>query len=262
MFKLLEIEFRKLIPYRSFWAAVLAYVLLMPGLFISLHKLNINVQNFSLGINFYNFPDVWHNNTYIASWFNVLLYFFLILVVSNEYQFRTVRQNVIDGLSRFQVLGSKMLLMLIFAVGSTILVAVVSLLCGMFLAEEGFREISWDKIEYVGLYFVQIIGFMSFALLVTTIFRKQGMSIIVFIGYTLIGENILRYLIFPKLHLPLDLGAYLPFQNIGSLIPNPLPAYFGLMEPTLFKPEQLITSVVYICLFLLASVFVLYRRDL
>ena len=262
MFKLLEIEFRKLIPYRAFWVAVLAYALLMPGLFISLHKLNINVQNFSLGINFYNFPDVWHNNTYIASWFNVLLYFFMILVVSNEYQFRTVRQNVIDGLSRFQVLGSKMLLMLVFSMASTVLVAGVSLLCGMFLAEEGFREVSWEKIEYVGLYFVQILGFMSFALLVTTVFRKQGMSIIVFIGYTLIGENILRYLIFPKLHLPFDLGAYLPFQNIGKLIPNPLPAYFGLMEPPVFQQELMVTSLGYVLLFLVASVGVLYRRDL
>lgn len=262
MLKLLEIEYRKLIPYRSFWMAVLAYALLMPGLFISLHKFHIDVNHMTLGINFYNFPDVWQNNTYIASWFNVLLYFFVILVVTNEYQFRTLRQNVIDGLSRWQVLGSKVLLILSFAIGSTLLVAVVSLLCGMFLAEEGFRQVSWDKFEYVGLYFIQVLGFMSFALFVATIFRKQGMSIIVFIGYTLVGEALLRYLILPKFHLPIDLGPYLPFQNIGGLIPNPLPVYFGAMKPTPLDPKVIVIACIYTAAFLLCSGFILAKRDL
>ena len=55
--KLLEIELRKLIPYRSFWVAVLAYAILMPALFISLYRFNIKIEQFTLGFNFYNFRD-------------------------------------------------------------------------------------------------------------------------------------------------------------------------------------------------------------
>lgn len=255
--KLLEIELRKLIPYRSFWVAVLAYAILMPGLFISLYRFNINIQSFTLGFNFYNFPDVWHNTTYIASWFNVLLYFFVILVVTNEYQFRTVRQNVIDGLSRWQVLLGKVLLLLLFAVASTALVFVVSLLCGVFMAEEGSQTISFEKVEYVGLYFVQLLGYMSFALLVATLLRKQGMSIIAFLMYSLVVESILRYRFLPK-----ELGPYLPLQAMGSIIPNPLPAYFGMAPAPSFDPTLLTTAVVYILVFMLASGWVLQSRDL
>jgi len=257
MLKLLEIEFRKLLPYRSFWAALVAYALLLVGLFVSLYRFKINIQNIEVGIDFYNFPDIWHNITYITSWFNILLYFFVILVVTNEYQFRTVRQNVIDGLSRWQILGSKMLLLLVFALGSTLLVGVLTMLCGLFLAEEGSRTLSFEKSEYLGLYFVQILGFMSFALLVANLLRKQGMSIIVFLGYILIFENILRYRLVPE-----SWGPYLPMQAIGSLIPNPLPAYFNLTPTPEFNLYGLVASVIYTLMFVLLTGLVLQQRDL
>ncbi|PKL75826.1 MAG: ABC transporter permease, partial [Candidatus Melainabacteria bacterium HGW-Melainabacteria-1] len=119
MFKLLEIELRKLVPYRFFWISVLAYALLMPALFVSFYRFNIQIQSFEIGIDFYNFPDVWHNSAYIAKWFNFLLYVFVLQMVTNEYQFRTIRQNIIDGLSPWQYLSGKVLLLLLFALGST-----------------------------------------------------------------------------------------------------------------------------------------------
>lgn len=255
--KLLEIELRKLIPYRSFWAAVLAYAVLMPALFISLYRFNIQIQQFTLGFNFYNFPDVWHNTTYIASWFNILLYFFVILVVTNEYQFRTVRQNVIDGLSRWQTIGGKILLMLLFAIGSTIVVAAVAILCGLFLSEEGSGTLSFEKAEFLGFYFVQLLGYMSFALLTATILRKQGMSIIAFLGYILVAEPVLRYRFLPESWAP-----YLPLEALSKLLPNPLPAYFGMNPAASPSTSLFIISGVYTVLFLVASGLVLQQRDI
>ncbi len=255
--KLLEIELRKLIPYRSFWAAVLAYTVLMPALFVSLYRFNVKIQQFTLGFNFYNFPDVWHNTTYIASWFNILLYFFVILVVTNEYQFRTVRQNVIDGLSRWQTIGGKILLILLFAIGSTLVAATVALLCGLFLSETGSPEFSYTKAEFLGYYFVQLLGYMSFALLVATILRKQGLSIIAFLAYVLVAEPVLRYRFLPESWAP-----YLPLEALSKLLPNPLPAYFGMSPPASPDPSLFVVSGIYIVLFMLASGLVLQQRDI
>lgn len=259
MFKLLEIELRKLIPYRAFWLAVVAYALLMPGLFISLYRLNINIQGMSLGFSFYNFPDVWHNTTFIASWFNILLYFFVMLVVTNEYQFRTIRQNVIDGLSRWQYLGGKVMLLLLFAIGSTGLVAVLSLLCGLFLSDKANQAEMFVKTEFLALYFVQLLGYLSFALFLATVVRKQGMSIILFLGYSLVFETILRYRVIPE---SWNIGPYLPLQAIGSVIPNPLPAYFGAPPTKTFDTTILACSAVYILVFIVASGWVIRHRDL
>ncbi len=258
MLKLLEIELRKLLPYRSFWAAVLAYALLMPGLFISLYRLGVNVRGLQLDFNFYNFPEVWHNTTFIASWFNILLYFFVLLVVTNEYQFRTVRQNVIDGLSRWQYLGGKVMLMLLFAIGSTALVSVLGWLCGMFLSETQNTAQMFVKTEYIGLYFVQLLGYLSFALLVGTLVRKQGMSIVIFLGYSLVFETILRYRILPS---EWGLGPYLPLQALGAVIPNPLLASFG-GPPANYDLKIVGVSAAYSVLFILITGFVLNRRDL
>lgn len=257
MLKLLEIELRKLTPYRFFWLAAAAYILMMPGLFISLYRFNINVKGATIDFNFYNFPDVWHNCTFIAGWFNILLYFFVLQVVTNEYQFRTIRQNIIDGLSRWQYLAAKALLLLFFAVCSTLLVALIALLCGLFLSEAPNQAQMWQKTEYLGYYFLQLLGYLSFALLVGTLVRKQATSIIVFIGYTLVLENIIRYRFFAD-----NIGPYLPLQVLGALMPNPLPYYFGMGEPPVVATEMITLSVVYILLFLGLSGWLIRQRDL
>lgn len=257
MFKLLEIELRKLLPYRAFWVAVLAYVLLMPGLFISLHRLQINVQTFTLDFSFYNFPEVWHNSAYIASWFNILLYFFVLLVVTNEYQFRTLRQNVIDGLSRWQVVGAKTLLLLVFGLGSTALVALLALLSGLFLSENPDHSQMFVRTEYLGYYFVQLLGYLAFAQLVGNLVRKQGMSIIVYLGYSLVVETILRYRVLPE-----GWGQYLPLQVLGKLLPNPIPSYFGMPASPAPDTQIFALAAVYTVGFVLLSAWVVHRRDL
>lgn len=257
MFKLLEIELRKLIPYRFFWVAVLAYALLMPGLFISLYRFNIQIKTFTLGFNFYNFPEVWHNSAFIAGWFNILLYFFVLQLVTNEYQFRTIRQNIIDGLSRWQYLAGKALLLLFFAICSTALLSLLALLSGFFLSEAVNHEQIFQKTEYMGFYFLQLLGYLSFALFIGTLVRKQATSIIVFIGYSLVLENILRYRVLPE-----AIGPYLPLQILGNLLPNPLPAYFEMAPPPVVETQTMLLSGVYILVFLAASGWLISRRDL
>ncbi len=259
---LLKIEWRKLAPYRAFWLALSAYVLLMPALFISLHNFNVKVAGNELNISFYNFPDVWHNVAYIASWFNILLYFFVILLVGNEYQYKTFRQNIIDGLSRTQALWAKVLLMLLFAVGSTLMVAGLGFLCGYFLGDVSAYPVSFEKAHYLGLYFLQILGYMSLAFVVTHALRKQGMSIVAFLMYAFVAEPVLQYKVL-KDWIPLpQVAAHLPIQSFGKLISNPLPAYFGIGEPAVYHAEAVTATVLYIVLFCGASYGLVRWRDL
>lgn len=259
---LLHIEWRKLLPYRAFWLALSAYVLLMPTLFISLHNFNLKVAGNELSISFYNFPDVWHNVAYIASWFNILLYFFVILLVGNEYQYKTFRQNIIDGMSRSQALWAKVLLMFLFALGSTLMVSGLGFLCGYFLGDVTAYPVNFDKAGYLGLYFLQILGYMSLAFVITHALRKQGMSIVAFLLYAFVAEPVLQYKVL-KDWIPLpQVAAHLPIQSFGKLIPNPLPAYFGIGEPAVYHAEAVTATVLYIVLFFGASYGLVRWRDL
>lgn len=262
MFKLLEIELRKLVPYRFFWISVAAYALLMPALFISLYRFNINVQSFSIGLELYNFPEVWHNSTYIAKWFNFLLYVFVLQMVTNEYQFRTIRQNIIDGLSPMQYLAGKALLLLVFALGSTALVGLLALLSGLFLSESVDYAKMGLKLEYLGFYFLQLLGYLSLALLIGSLLRKAGIAILGYMAYLLIIEAVLRYAPFMASLKPDIWGPYLPSQTFGSLLPNPLPSYLGMAPPAPVETLPVVLSIGYIVVFIAATGWLIAKRDL
>ena len=259
--RLLRIEFKKLKAYRAFWLALISYGLLMPALFISIHNFKINVGGSELTISFYNFPDVWHNVSYIASWFNILLYFFVILLVGNEYQYKTFRQNIIDGMSRWQALMAKIYLMLLFALGSTLLVTLVGWGCGVWLGDVATYPFSFEKVHFVGYYGLQVLCYMSFALMLTHLLRKQGMSIVVFLLYAFVAEPVLQYKVF-KDWIPLPTVAEsLPLDTFGALITNPFPAYFGIGEVTAVEPKTLGLSVIYLLVFLSAGGLLTQKRD-
>jgi ABC-2 type transport system permease protein len=223
--RVLAIELRKIIWYRAFWLSALAYLILMPLFFISLANLQLQLGGpggTQLGINLYLFPQVWHHAAYMAGWFNLLLYFFLILLVTNEFQFRTLRQNIIDGMSREEVLLGKLLLILIFTLVSTILVALVAFGCGLVYGD-GFQfSTAFEKWIFIPAFFLQCLATLVFALFVSLIVQKQGLTIIVYLFYVLVIENVLRFKLLPK-----GWGDYLPMKTVSDLIANPFPALMG-----------------------------------
>jgi ABC-2 type transport system permease protein len=257
MFTLLEIELRKLVPSRDFWLSVTVYVILMPAVFLSLKLFNLKVPNSDIGFNLYDFPDVWHNLAYIAQWVNYLLYIIVLQTVTHEYQFRTIRQNIIDGLSPWQYLWGKVILLMVFTLGSTLLVAVLALLGGLFMSDNPDQSQMFVKIEYVGLYCLQLFGYLSLAMLIGTLVRKTGMAILAFTGYTLMVEALLR-----NLFLPRAVGRYLPSHMLDRLVPNPFFGYVGMGAPAPVDPSTIGISGMYIIAFVLISGWLIAKKDL
>ncbi|PIQ25613.1 hypothetical protein COW36_21465 [bacterium (Candidatus Blackallbacteria) CG17_big_fil_post_rev_8_21_14_2_50_48_46] len=256
--RLLSIELRKIVWYRAFWISALAYLVLMPLLFISMANFKIEVgAKTSIGLNFYLFPDVWHHAAYMASWFNLLLYFFVILLVTNEFQFRTLRQNIIDGLSRSEVLIGKLLLLLLFTLVSTLLVAVVAFGCGLAYGNGFDPATAFDKINYLALFFLQCYATLIFALFLSLLVQKQGLTIIVYLFYSLVIEPVLHYRILPQ-----GWGEYLPMKIISELIPNPLPALLGLGVTRTVELQTILIALGYMVLMVVASWGWLHWRDL
>lgn len=257
MFTLLEIELRKLVPSRDFWLSVTAYVILMPAVFVSLKFFNISPPNSRIGFNLYDFPDVWHNLAYVAQWVNYLLYVIVLQTLTHEYQLRTIRQNIIDGLSRWQYLSGKLILLIVLTLGSMLLVSVLTLLSGWLMSDNPDPSQMFGKIEYLGLYGLQLLGYLSLALLIATLARKTGMAILAFTGYTLMIEPLLRSLVLPQ-----AVGRYLPSHLLARLIPNPFFGYVGMGAPAPVDPATIGLSGVYIIAFVLCSGWLIARQDL
>src|SRR4051794_6513388 len=107
----LLVEWLKLKYYRTFWILVIVIAICIPAFNYVIYDVTdnsfpkINGQNI-LG-NPFSFPNVWITVPYNAG---ILIFMPAILIITlftNEYSFRTHRQNVIDGWSRWRFIRVK-----------------------------------------------------------------------------------------------------------------------------------------------------------
>lgn len=197
--------------------------------------------------------------------------FFSFITVVNltaaEYQWRTSRQNVIDGLSREQFFAAKLLLvpiisLLFFVVGYGIAVAIAAT-GGV---SGGIASVPVMKAIAGGI--LTAIGFSSMALLAAFATRHTGGAIALVFGYMVFGENILTLLLRRGNESVGQAAAYLPGNVFGSL--SSIGQYSTeLQMPQMFGPFErvptaglVIAAIFYIVLFSAAGYAVVRRQDL
>ena len=124
MLRLLSIEFHKLKYNRaSKTLSIIYFGLLICIALVSTIKFEFG--DFKLHLadqGIFNFPYIWHFNTYVAA----ILKFFLLLVIvsmmSDEYSYKTLKQNLIDGLSKKEFILSKFYTVIVFSLISTVFI--------------------------------------------------------------------------------------------------------------------------------------------
>ncbi|MDP5092593.1 MAG: ABC transporter permease subunit, partial [Polaribacter sp.] len=179
-----------------------------------------------LGI--FNFPYIWHFNTYVAA----ILKFFLLLVIvsmmSNEYSYKTLKQNLIDGLSKKEFILSKFYTVIAFALISTIFVFVVSLILGLIYSDYDESSIIFSDMEYLIAFFVKLLGFFSFGLFLGILIKRSAFAVAGMLVW-LIGESLFKgflYWEFYKENVDVSdkvdaIMQFLPMEAMSNLIKEP-----------------------------------------
>ena len=118
MLHLLKIDLKKMTSYRTFWVVCGLYFLTLgfgaaSGMEFLKWLANL-LDNFDQKLNIsriplYHFPDVWMNLIWFGGLLKVVLAIMVVISITNEFTYRTLRQNIIDGLSRTEFLVSKIL---------------------------------------------------------------------------------------------------------------------------------------------------------
>ena len=130
MRSVIQNEISKALWYKPFRVIIILHFILFFLVVLVTSRLNITVPGFSTDY-LYQFPNIWEFFPWIASWFNLLLAILIIVMTGNEYAFRTFRQHVIDGLSRYELLAGKGFSILIIGIYSTLMVLLFSLIFGL-----------------------------------------------------------------------------------------------------------------------------------
>jgi hypothetical protein len=253
MLHLLKIEWLKIKNYRAFWIFSVFYLVSIflinyIGWSTNNRIISEHPEAQQIITSPYSFPKVWQTVGWMSSW---LLYFpgmIIIMLMVNEYNFKTHRQNIIDGLSRSQFINVKIVLSVILAIFITLINALTALYFG-FRSSGSFTS---DGMIFIGYIFLQSIAYIFFALMLAVLFRRSGLAIIVFVLYGLIFEWLITALITFNLHWA-PIGYFLPLQSSDVLIPMP----FG---NGLFYPKTPEVYIMVIAIALYISVYVILAR--
>jgi ABC-2 type transport system permease protein len=231
MIKLLKIELKKILNYKVFWIlAGLYFVFLGLGILMSEFTINnwIDAANRRLPlplphVTLYFFPDIWQNMLFFASirYFLIFPAIIIIILITNEFQFKTIRQNVINGMSRKEVLVSKLQVILYLSLIITVIMTAVIFFMGITHTSHPDYAMIVEKIGFVPGFFIQILTFLVFAFFFGFMFRATGLAIGLFTLYTLIIEPVLYYLLkIPKLQ-PNNISPYLPVNSVLKVVEYP-----------------------------------------
>lgn len=252
----LEIELAKLLGSRDFRVSAAIYALLLAIAVLSLKGFAFEVPGGAGGYNLLAFPDVWHNAAYIGGWVDSLLYIVALQSMTSEYQFRTARQHVIDGMSRLAFVRAKILLLALFASASTLLVASSALVLGIWAGGSTAGATAFSGLRFVPLHALQALCYLMLALLIGTAVRRTGSAALVFLGYTLLAEPLLR-----TLALPRGAARYLPSALFADLVPNPFFGYAGMRVTAAFT-HAIVFSVLYAGVLAATAAWLFSRQDL
>ncbi len=225
MSSLIKTEWLKIKKYPAFWWMLGIVALSYPAMNYVIYENGYKDQLASKKMgpilqmlpNPFTFPDAWQTVAFISSLFVFLPAIVVIMFITNEYTFKTHRQNIIDGWSRNQFMMSKMIDVAIISVIVTILYTITAFVIGSINSGNAHGNF-WEGTKYIGLFFLQLFSQLSIALFLALMVRKAFMALGIFLFYYFPLEPIL-------VHLAKDwargMGEYLPLEISDRLIPYP-----------------------------------------
>ncbi len=224
MLNLFKIEWLKIKTYRTFWLLYLSFMIFSPvflwfvaykfmsSKYTSLEEMTLKALAGSPFI----FPKIWHTASYFGGLFFIVIGMLFILLITNEVQYRTHRQNIIDGWSRFDFLKAKFSLLIFFVLSATVVVFLSALAVGLMYTPSGGNL--FEGIYFVGYFALMATAYLVVAFLIAILVKRTGLSIIIYFVLVVIVDNLLWLLLTINGN---QVGYFMPLDVVDSLVPNP-----------------------------------------
>tara|TARA_R110001583_G_scaffold4351_5_gene25291 strand:+ start:21254 stop:22081 length:828 start_codon:yes stop_codon:yes gene_type:complete len=275
MLRLLNIEIHKLKHNRASRVLIFIYFILLTSIaLIAAIKFDIGPIKFHLaeqGI--FNFPYIWHFNTYIASIFKFFLLLVIVSMMANEYSNKTLKQNLIDGLSKKEFVLSKFYTVILLAFISTLFVFIVSVILGYIYSDFNELSIVTTDLEYLFAFFIKLVGFFSFGLFLGILVKRSAFAVGAMLVWAMI-EGFAKGMSYWKLKDYVDeIMQFFPLEAMANLIKEPFTRLDAvktvakqvgedLSKDFSVQPLAIIIVLVWTAIFIYFSYALLKKRDL
>ena len=226
MKRLLSIELQKIWKNKASRVLTLTYFILLTFIaLIASIKFDLGVFKLHLAeMGIFNFPFIWHFNTYIAAILKLFLAIVIVSMMANEYSYGTLKQNLIDGMSKKEFIQSKFLTILLFAFASTVFIFILSLILGFSFSSYTEIGIIFSDLDYLLGYFIKLIGFFSFCLFLGILVKRSAFALGFLLVWNIIEgilKGILTYKIFPDSTMAAYITQFFPLESMSNLIVEP-----------------------------------------
>lgn len=277
MKRLLSIELQKIWKNRASKVLTITYFGLLATIALIV-SIKFNVGFFEINpaeMGIFNFPAIWHFTTYVAVYYKIFLAIIIVSMIGNEYSNGTLKQNLIDGLSKKEFVLSKFLTVVLFAFASTIFIFLMSLILGYSFSSYTEIGIVFSKLEYLLAYFIDLIGFFAFCLFIGILVKRSAFALgFLFLWFCF--ENLsfafFKYYLFKGNEMVDTVYNFMPLEAISNLIPEPWNRIsllknagdqMGLGEYDLnIHYSNIIIVMCWTAIFIFSSYKILQKRDL
>ncbi len=278
MLRLLSIEYNKLRYSRSARILIITYFILIT--FIALiASIEFNIGDIEFRVadqGIFNFPYIWHFNSYIAALLKLFLAIVIVSMMSNEYSNRTIKQNLIDGLSKKEFIMSKFLTVLVFSGISTLFLFIVSIILGYSFSDYTELSIVLSDLEYLLAYFVKLTGFFAFCMFLGILVKRSAFALgflVVWYIFEGILYAVMNFRLFKGTDIATNIMQFFPLESMSNLIVEPFSRLNAVQTAAsqiggeLNKDYgihwyQLLIVIVWIAIFVYSSLALLKKRDL
>ena len=226
--RLLGIELYKIWHNKTSRILMFGYFLLIFSIAI-LSTINVEFGPIKFNLaeqGIFNFPYIWHFNTFIIALLKIFFAIVIVAMIGNEYSYKTIKQNLIDGMSKGEFLKSKIYTIAAFVGISTLLVFIISLILGGIYSDYNEFQIIFSELEYLLAYAVKLFGFFSFCLFLAILIKRSAFAL-GFLALWQVFEGIAYGLmrwrlsdLIPQLSAE-QVIKFFPLQSIGNLITEP-----------------------------------------
>lgn len=257
---LLQFEWCKVRKYRTFWVFLFLFVVTLVGVNAILYTTQQRLRNASAGqadLSLFSADRLWATTAWAGGFSVLVLGLLVIILVTNEFAFRTHRQAVMEGLSRGQFLAGKWLNVGVLTLFAWVSYVVVTCVLGSL---NGLSATALTTaVRFGGYFLLKVALSLAVALCFALWLKRAGLAILLYLLYVLMLEGIIAFL----LNRIVDgLGHYLPLKAIGALISNPVARLLPSSEPAAPVWVLLVVSGGYLAAFLVATFAYFRRTDL
>jgi len=268
--KLLKLEYSKFRKNSVITLLALFFIFFLPlslyfGEFFKTLQQSVNMP---LKINILSAPLIWDYLGYAGNW---VVFFFLgvmvIYTVTIDATTKTMRQNIITGLSRKEYYLAKFFTVNVLAIAATLYYFILALAFGWLNTKNVSLGSLMDNEMAIPRFWLMSFAYLNFALLLAFYFRKPGIAVFVYLTYMIVGEPIIKLLI-KKYIMENKFVNYLPMNVAEDLMPFPvikMAEGFGrkeVEEMLLPYGEAALMTVIWTSIIIVTTYYIFNKRDI